>query len=212
MKPTRAALENLEGKLVVFIGWETGLRHDQTWVCVSKPYVRIWDRNESVQEAVKKKGGYRFDHLWLTGDGRRNPPQGLKMFQKIGGVGIVRSYKRKNGTVDFTVKSPDRKSIEEFYELYNEGFEKRSQEERLLLLQQALSAIELHESGSCEIIYGMSKSVSAFKEEITAQELRIRRSIAATKKTLKTATMNGKCKSLNILSLNGGTMAKAKGF
>lgn len=212
MKPTRAALENLEGKLVVFTGWETGSRHEQTWVCVSKPYVRIWDRNKSVQEAVKEKGGYRFDHLWLTGDGKRSQPQGLKMFQKIGGVGIVRSYKRNNGTIDFTVKSPDRKSIEEFYDLYNEGFEERSQEERLILLQQALKAVELHESGSSEIIYGIAKSVKAFKEEITAQELEIRRSIAATQKALKTATMNGKCSSLNLFNHNVGTVAKAKGF
>lgn len=212
-KPTRSNLQALEGKLVAFTGWETGSRHNQTWICVSKPYVRIWDKNESVQEAVKKKGGYYFDHLWLTGDNRSVESQDLEMFGKIGGVGVVRRYERKNGTFDFTVMSPDnRYQIEEFIDIYNEGFEERSQKERLKMLQDAITMIEAHESGSDNIVFGMSKSVSEFKQEMLQQELEIKRSVAATEKALKTATMNGKCKAINLLTLNNKKTAKPKGF
>lgn len=209
----RRTLKELEGQWVAFSGWETGSRHNQTWVCVSKPYVCVWNRDDSVQTAVKRRGGYRFDHLWLTGDGQKSPPQGLKMFDRIGGIGIVRKYQRNDGTFDYTVKSPrGRYSIEEFLDQYNENFEKSSQQERLDLLQQALRVVEAHQNGSDEIVFGMAKSVSRFKAEISAQELEIRRSIEATESALKTATMNGKCKSLNVLGFPARPSAKSKGF
>ena len=209
----RRTLKELEGQWVAFSGWETGSRHNQTWVCVSKPYVCVWNRDDSVQTAVKRKGGYRFDHLWLTGDGEKSPPQGLKMFDRIGGIGIVRKYQRNDGTFDYTVKSPrGRYSIEEFLDQYNENFEKSSQQERLDLLQQALRVVEAHQNGSDDIVFGMAKSVSRFKAEISAQELEIRRSIEATESALKTATMNGKCKSLNVLGFPARPSAKSKGF
>lgn len=209
----RKTLAELEGQWVAFSGWETGSRHNQTWVCVSKAYVRVWNKDDSVQTAVKRKGGYRFDHLWLTGDGEKSPPQGLKMFDRIGGVGIVRKYQRNDGTFDYTVKSPrGRYSIEEFLDQYNENFEKNSQQERLDLLQQALRVVEAHQNGSDDIVFGMAKSVSRFKAEISAQELEIRRSIEATELALKTATMNGKCKSLDVVSFSARTARKSKGF
>ena len=209
----RKTLKEFEGQWVAFSGWETGSRHNRTWVCVSKPYVCVWNRDDSVQTAVKRKGGYRFDHLWLTGDGQKSPPQGLKMFDRIGGIGIVRKYQRNDGTFDYTVKSPrGRYSIEEFLDQYNENFEKSSQQERLDLLQQALRVVEAHQNGSDEIVFGMAKSVSSFKAEISAQELEIRRSIAATESALQTATMNGKCKSLDVLGFPARPSAKSKGF
>ena len=209
----RRTLKEFEGQLVAFSGWETGSRHNQTWVCVSKPYVCVWNRDDSVQTAVKRKGGYRFDHLWLTGDEQRSKPQGLKMFEKIGGIGVVRQYQRSDGSLDYTVKSPrGRYSIEEFLDQYNENFEKSSQQERLDLLQQALRVVEAHQNGSDEIVFGMAKSVSSFKAEISAQELEIRRSIEATEMALETATMNGKCKSLDVVSFSTRTVRKSKGF
>ena len=209
----RRTLKEFEGQLVAFSGWETGSRHNQTWVCVSKPYVCVWNRDDSVQTAVKRKGGYRFDHLWLTGDEQRSKPQGLKMFEKIGGIGVVRQYQRSDGSLDYTVKSPrGRYSIEEFLDQYNENFEKSSQQERLDLLQQALRVVEAHQNGSDDIVFGMAKSVSRFKAEISAQELEIRRSIEATESALKTATMNGKCKSFNVLGFPARPSAKSKGF
>lgn len=209
----RKTLKEFEGQLVAFVGWETGSRHNQTWVCVSKPYVCVWNRDDSVQTAVKRKGGYRFDHLWLTGDEQRSKPQGLQMFEKIGGIGVVRQYQRSDGSLDYTVKSPrNRYSIEEFLDQYNENFEKSSQQERLDLLQQALRKVEAHQNGSDKIVFGMAKSVSHFKAEILAQELEIRRSIEATEMALETATMNGKCKSLDVVSFSTRTVRKSKGF
>ena len=209
----RKTLREFEGQWVAFSGWETGSRHNRTWVCVSKPYVCIWDRNDSVQTAVKRKGGYRFDHLWLSGDDAKIPPQELKMFGKIGGVGIVRKYKRSDGTFDYTVKSPSgRYSIEEFLDLYNEDFYERTQQERLVMLRNALQLVEEHQRGSDDVIYGIAKSVSSFKKELLEQELEISRSIAATESTLQTATMNGKCKSLNVLGFPARPSAKSKGF
>ncbi len=209
----RKTLAEFEGQLVAFSGWETGSRHNQTWVCVSKPYVCVWNRDDSVQAAVKKKGGHRFDHLWLSGDTERNKPQGLKMFEKIGGIGVVRQYQRSDGSHDYTVKSPaDRFCIEEFFDLYNKDFEKNTQEQRLELLQAALKVVERHQGGSRQIIFGMATSVSSFKAEITEQELEIRRSIEATKLTLETATMNGKCKALNVVNFPNRTARNSKGF
>ena len=209
----RKTLKEFEGQLVAFSGWETGSRHNQTWVCVSKPYVCVWNRDDSVQTAVKRKGGYRFDHLWLTGDEQRSKPQGLKMFEKIGGIGVVRRYQRSDGSLDYTVKSPTgRFCIEDFFELYNKDFEKSAQKQRLELLHEAQKVIEKHESGSSQIIFGMATSVSSFKAEIAEQELEIRRSIAATEAALQTATMNGKCKSLNVLGFPARPSAKSKGF
>lgn len=209
----RKTLKEFEGKWVAFSGWETGSRHNRTWVCVSKPYVCVWNRDDSVQTAVKRKGGYRFDHLWLTGDDTKSPPQELMMFGKIGGVGIVRKYKRTDGTFDYTVKSPSgRYSIEEFLDLYNEDFYERTQQERLVMLQNALQLVDAHQSGSDDIVYGIAKSVTRFREELLEQETEIRRSIAATESALKTATMNGKCKSLDVLRFTARPSAKSKGF
>ena len=87
------------------------------------------------------------------------------MFDRIGGIGIVRKYQRNDGTFDYTVKSPrGRYSIEEFLDQYNENFEKSSQQERLDLLQQALRVVEAHQNGSDEIVFGMAKSVSVSRQ------------------------------------------------
>tara|TARA_A100001201_G_scaffold59581_1_gene57037 strand:+ start:1471 stop:1881 length:411 start_codon:yes stop_codon:yes gene_type:complete len=135
------------------------------------------------------------------------------MFGKIGGVGIVRKYKRTDGTFDYTVKSPSgRYSIEEFLDLYNENFYERTQQERLVMLQNALQLVDAHQSGSDDIVYGIAKSVSKFREELLEQETEIRRSIAATESALKTATMNGKCKSLDVLRFTARPSANFKGF
>lgn len=209
----RKTLESLEGKLVVFTGWETSMRHEKAWVCVSRATVKVWDRNTAVQDPRNKKNALKLDHFWLTGDNYRNPAQKIQLYNKIGGVGVVRRYQRKNGTFDFTVMSPDnRYQIEEFIDIYNEGFEERSQKERLEMLQHAIVMIEAHESSSDDIVFGMSKSVSAFKQEILQQKSEIERSVAATEKTLKTATMNGKCKAINLLTLNSKKPTKPKGF
>ena len=39
----REKLAYLRGKLVAWRGWETGSRHNRTWICVSKASITQWD-------------------------------------------------------------------------------------------------------------------------------------------------------------------------
>ena len=209
----RTTLKDLEGKLVVFTGWETSLRHERTWICLSRVSVKVWDRNSAVNDPANRKNALRLDHLWLSGDKQRNEAQQVDLYGRVGGIGVVRKYQRLNGSWDYTVKSPaNRKSIEDFVDAYNDCFDELDQKERLEAIESALEQIEHHSQGSEQIVFGMAKSVSKFKKELLAQKLDISRSIAATDKTLKTATMNGKCKSLNLVTFEGQQPLLPKGF
>jgi len=209
----RIRLADLEGELVAFSGWETGYKHNRTWTCLSNPHVCIWDRDTCVQDAVKQKGGHRFDHLWMSGDKKRNAPQAIKAFKKVGGVGVVRRYRRKDGTIDFTVKTPqERWCIEDFLDLYNDSFTKTSMKEKLKLIEEGLEQVELHKSGSETILYGATKSVSAFEKELLEIQQELSSSIEITEKTLKTAKMKGKCKDLDQLLFPRRGGSKSKGF
>lgn len=209
----RITLADLQGELVAFSGWETGYKHNRTWTCLSNPHVCIWDKDTSVQDAVKQKNGHIFDHLWMSGDKRRNAPQKVKAFKKVGGVGVVRRYTRTNGTIDFTVKTPpERWSIEDFLDLYNDSFNKTSMKEKLELIERGLEQIELHRSDSEDILFGIAKSVSSFEKELLQCQKDLSSSIEITEKTLKTAKMKGKCKKLNELIFPTRTNSKTKGF
>ena len=100
----RKTLADLRGKLVAWRGWETSQRHNRTWICISKAYVIKWDRNAAIQKIVEKKGGFYIDHFWLSGDKEKMEPQTIKLYDKVGGVGIVRTYMRKNGSIDYIIK------------------------------------------------------------------------------------------------------------
>ena len=52
----RKTLANFRGKLVAWKGWETSQRHNRTWICISKAYVILWDKNIAVQKIVEKRG------------------------------------------------------------------------------------------------------------------------------------------------------------
>ena len=54
----RKTLADFRGKLVAWKGWETSQRHNRTWICISKAYVILWDRNMAIQKIVEKKGGF----------------------------------------------------------------------------------------------------------------------------------------------------------
>ena len=209
----RITLADLEGELVAFSGWETGYKHNRTWTCLSNTHVCIWDRDTCVQDAVKQKGGHKFDHLWMSGDKKRNTPQEVKAFKKVGGVGVVRRYTRTNETIDFTVKTPpERWSIEDFLDLYNDSFSKTGMKEKLELIEEGLESVKLHRSNSKDILFGIAKSVSAFEKELLETQQELSSSIEITEKTLKTAKMKGKCKKLNQLIFPTRTNSKSKGF
>jgi hypothetical protein len=209
----RITLADLEDELVAFSGWQTGFKHNRTWTCLSRPHVCIWDRDTCIQDAVKQKGGHRFDHLWMSGDKERNAPQPVNSFQKVGGIGVVRRYKRTNGTIDFTVKTPpERWSIEDFLDLYNDQVQITTQKEKLKMIEEGLKQVALHESNTEYILFGIAKSVSSFKEELLKFKHELSSSIEITERTLKTAKMKGKCKNLNQLIFPSRTISRSKGF
>lgn len=210
----RKTLAFFENKFVVFGGWETGMRHNRAWVCLSKPYVVPWDKDASVQKSLEKRNGYKFDHLWLTGDQKRMPKQNISMFKKVGGIGIVRKYKRIDGTVDYTVKIPDKRmEIEDFLDMYNNAFDSTTQVEKVEMIESALECIALHRNESEEdIVFGIAKSVSSFYSELLELHKEMKRSIEITEKTLKTVKAKGKCKSLDVVNFRSGILRSTSGF
>tara|TARA_R110002050_G_C8764095_1_gene499847 strand:+ start:105 stop:740 length:636 start_codon:yes stop_codon:yes gene_type:complete len=210
----RRTLAFFENKFVAFGGWETGSRHDRSWVCLSKPYVALWDKDASVQKSLKRGDGYKFDHLWLTSDQKKLPSQQIKTFKKVAGIGIVRKYKRIDGSFDYTVKIPDnRLMIEDFLDGYNETFDSTTQAEKVEMIQDALGCIALHKDESkSEIVFGIARSVSSFYSELLELHKEMKRSVEVTEKTLKTVKAGGKCKSLDLIDFRPGVLRPTSGF
>ena len=47
----RKNLANLRGQLVVWMGWETNSRYNNTWTCISKATVTPWRFNVPIQKS-----------------------------------------------------------------------------------------------------------------------------------------------------------------
>ena len=207
----RKTLADLRGKLVAWRGWETSQRHNRTWICISKAYVIRWDRNAAIQKIVEKKGGFYIDHFWLSGDKEKIEPQPIKLYNKVGGVGIVRTYMRKNGSIDYTIKMPsDLWNVESFIDLYNEEYKQTTPKQKIERLNEGLKHIKDHETNNEHILYGITRSISSLKKELEEEKRYIKNSVNATEKALKTATMNGKCSKINLFK--NKKIVKVKGF
>ena len=210
----RHQLKHLEGKLVAWAGWETSQRHNKTWLCIAKARVVKWDGFLSIQQALKKNKPSRVDHLWLRGDDEECLPQMTKTYENVCGIGYVRKYKRKNGSWDYSVAIPSKRmSIEEACDLWNTDFEAKTPAERKKLLDQILLEIEDYKANRHEaIIYGVATSFECFEKQVLEQKEVITRTAEATEKALKTATMNGKCKGVNVLNFAKCQSNRPKGF
>ena len=209
----RESLKDLRGKLVAWHGWETSQRHNRTWICISKAYVIQWDRNAAIQKIVEKKGGFYIDHFWLSGDKEKMEPQTIKLYDKVGGVGIVRTYMRKNGSIDYTIKMPsDLWNVESFIDLYNDEYKQTTPKQKIERLNEGLKHIEDHEKFDEHILYGLTRSISSLKNELLEEKRYIENSVKATEKALKTATMNGKCTDLNLFRKQKKQKSKGFGF
>ena len=102
----REKLADLRGKLVAWRGWETGSRHNRTWICVSKASITQWDGITPIQKSFNKNV-IKVDHFWLTADQRSElHPQPITQYEKVGGLGVVKTYMRNDGTIDYTVRKP----------------------------------------------------------------------------------------------------------
>jgi len=209
----RTTLADLRGKLVAWKGWETSQRHNRTWICISKAYVIPWDRNMAIQKIVEKKGGFYLHHFWLTGDKQTNAPQPIHLYDKVGGVGIVRSYMRNNGSIDYTIKMPsDLWNVESFIDLYNEEYKKTTEKQKIQRLEEGLRHIKEHEKNDEHILYGLTRSITSLKKELEEEKRFIENSLEATNKALKTVKMNGKCKKLDLIKFPSKKIRNHKVF
>ena len=209
----RKNLADLRGQLVVWKGWETNSRYNNTWTCISKATVTPWDYKTPVQKSFTKNIT-KVDHFWLTSDQKNNIQQESMQYEKLGGIGIVKSYMRNDGSIDYTIKKPDEPRlycIEGFIDRLNETFKNIKDKERIEELSFIKELLETHSKENPKI-YSMLTERDEFKKSICDQLELIKSSYEATNKALKTVKMNGKCKKLDLLRVKKQIKPKSKGF
>ena len=209
----RKNLADLRGQLVVWKGWETNSRYNNTWTCISKATVTPWDYKTPVQKSFTKNIT-KVDHFWLIASHAGKFHYENNQYEKLGGIGIVKSYMRKDGSIDYTIKKPDEPRlycIEGFIDRLNETFKNLKDKERIEELSFIKELLETHSKAN-PTIYSMLTERDEFKKSICDQLELIKSSYEATNKALKTVKMNGKCKKLDILRVKKQIKPKSKGF
>ena len=209
----RKNLADLRGQLVVWKGWETNSRYNNTWTCISKATVTPWDYKTPVQKSFTKNLT-KVDHFWLIANHAGKFHYQNNQYEKLGGIGIVKSYMRKDGSIDYTIKKPDEPRlycIEGFIDRLNETFKNIKDKERIEELSFIKELLETH-SKENPTIYSMLTERDEFKKSICDQLELIKSSYEATNKALKTVKMNGKCKKLDLLRVKKQIKPKSKGF
>ena len=208
----RKNLADLRGQLVVWKGWETNSRYNNTWTCISKATVTPWRFNVPIQKSFTKNLT-KVDHFWVTTDQENIGAESMQ-YEKLGGIGIVKSYMRKDGSIDYTIKKPDEPRlycIEGFIDRLNETFKNIKDKERIEELSFIKELLETH-SKENPTIYSMLIERDEFKKSICDQLELIKSSYEATNKALKTVKMNVKCKKLDLLRVKKQNKPKSKGF
>jgi len=208
----RKNLENLRGKLVAWKGWETGSRHNRTWICISKASISEWDSITPIQKSFNKDV-IKVDHFWLTADKKNElHPQTINQYEKVCGLGVVKTYMRNDGTIDYTVRKPSSiYCVENFIEAFNDNFKGMPIKERIKNLQLAKKLIDEHTLENPKL-YCMIFNFNKFKDSIFEELEYLQSCDVATDKALKTVKMNGKCKKLNLINLPKKSITKTKGF
>ena len=209
----RKNLGDLRGQLVVWKGWETNSRYNNTWTCISKATVTPWRFNVPIQKSFTKDLT-KVDHFWLTTDQKNNIQQESMQYEKLGGIGIVKSYMRKDGSIDYTIKKPDEPKLycmEGFIDRFNETFKNLKDQERIKELSFVKELLDTH-SKENPTIYSMLMERDEFKKSISDELDFVKSSYEATNKALKTVKMNGKCKKLDLLRVKKQIKPKSKGF
>jgi len=208
----RKNLENLRGKLVAWKGWETGSRHNRTWICISKASISEWDSITPIQKSFNKDV-IKVDHFWLTADKKNElHPQTINQYEKVCGLGVVKTYMRNDGTIDYTVRKPSSiYCVENFIEAFNDNFKGMPIKERIKNLQLAKKLIDEHTLENPKL-YCMIFNFNKFKDSISKELEYLQSCDIASDKALKTVKMNGKCKKLNLVKLPKKSITKTKGF
>ena len=207
----RKNLEDLRGQLVAWKGWETNSRHNNTWACISKATVTPWRFNIPIQKCFTKDLT-KIDHFWLTTDQKNNIQQESMQYEKLGGIGIVKSYMRKDGSIDYTIKRPPKiYCIERIIDRLNEILHQLADKEKIENLKNIKELIDAHTPEN-PTLYSMLTDFNGFKKEVYDELEFLESSHALTTKALKTVKMNGKCKKLDLLRVKKQIKPKSKGF
>ena len=141
-----------------------------------------------MQNMAKTPGGAKFDHIWLSPDDQdfRNMTTNNKnTYKRVSSIGIVRKYKRDNGTWDYTVKSIPKYSIEDCVDKLNEVG--NSLHRRLKLIDYAVDIINGHRKGDPDSsVFGIAWSVSQFYDRIVKEQKELQTSVNAQTEKEKT--------------------------
>jgi len=201
-------------QIVSFNGWYVSARFDRTWLCLKNVYIIPWDMDSSMQDMAKTPGGAKFDHIWLSPDKKdfeNMATLGKNAYKRVSCIGIVRKYKRDNGTWDYTVKSVPKYSIEECIEKLNKVA--GSPRNRLKLINSSVEIIDAHRQGDLDsLVFGISWSVSEFYDRITEEQKELKASINAQIEKEKTVLKNGRCKNLDQAKFASKNRKPVKGF
>ena len=207
----RKNLADLRGKLVAWKGWETNSRYNNTWACISKATVTPWRFNVPIQKSFTKNLT-KIDHFWLTTDQKNNIQQESMQYEKLGGIGIVKSYMRNDGSIDYTIKRPPKiYCIERIIDRLNEILHQLADKEKIENLRNIKDLIDSHTPEN-PTLYSMLTDFHGFKKEDYDELEFLESSYALTTKALKTVKMNGKCKKLDLLRVKKQNKPKSKGF
>ena len=207
----RKNLADLRGQLVAWKGWETNSRHNNTWACISKATVTPWRFNIPIQKSFTKDLT-KVDHFWLTSDQKNNIQQESMQYEKLGGIGIVKSYMRNDGSIDYTIKRPPSiYCIERIIDKLNDTLHQLVDKEKIKALKSIKDLIDDHTPEN-PTLYSMLTDFDRFKKEVFNELEFIESSHALTTKALKTVKMNGKCKKLDLLKVRKQIKPKSKGF
>tara|TARA_A100001391_G_C5019432_1_gene265403 strand:+ start:530 stop:1156 length:627 start_codon:yes stop_codon:yes gene_type:complete len=207
----RKNLADLRGQLVAWKGWETNSRYNNTWACISKATVTPWRFNVPIQKSFTKNLT-KVDHFWLTTDQKNNIQQESMQYEKLGGIGVVKSYMRKDGSIDYTIKRPPSiYCIERIITKLNDTFEHFEDKEKIKGLKDIKQLIDAHTPEN-PTLYSMLTDFNRFRKEVYDELEFLESSYALTTKTLKTAKMKGKCKKLDVIKFKTETKPKTKGF
>ena len=101
-------------------------------------------------------------------------------------------------------------NVESFIDLYDDEYKQTTPKQKIERLNEGLKHIEDHEKFDEHILYGLTRSISSLKNELLEEKRYIQNSVEVTEKTLKTATMNGKCTDFNLFKKQ--KKQKSKGF
>ena len=161
----RKNLADLRGQLVAWKGWETNSRYNNTWACISKATVTPWRFNIPIQKCFTKDLT-KVDHFWLTTDQKNNIQQESMQYEKLGGIGIVKSYMRKDGSIDYTIKRPPKiYCIERIIDRLNEILHQLADKEKIENLKNIKELIDAHTPEN-PTLYSMLTDFNGFKKEV----------------------------------------------